>query len=261
MVPSTEQSAAGEAVYVYCFSLPGIPVPTVSGVDENRPIWVHAVGGLSAVAGWVALEDFTGEIGEANLQDIAWLGPRACRHAVVVEHVMADAPVYPLPFATLFSCLSVLEQEIGRRSSEIASVLEHVSGCQEWSVESNLDRFKAIDYLMAEGLQTGRFKLPESLGRRHLEEQKLRRQLASELDGWANDRLNSIKESLEPLSRDFRNRRLTENKASHWAYLIPLDKVEAFGSTVEQIATQQEVYGLAFRLSGPWPPYSFCTAQ
>jgi len=259
-VQAPDQPAAGEAVYVYCFSLPEILTPQGSGVDESGPIQVHIVGGLSAVVSWVALDDFTGEGGEANLQDIAWLGPRACRHAVVVEQVMAYAPIFPLPFGTLFSSLSALEQEIDHRSSEVTSVLEHVASCQEWSIEGTLDRFKAVDYLLDEGLQSGQFKLPDSIGRRHLEEQKLRRQIASDLDSRIGDRLDLIKEELAALARDFRPRRLTENKTSHWAYLVPVEQVEAFRLRVEGVSAQQEVYGLAFRLTGPWPPYTFCQA-
>jgi hypothetical protein len=204
------------------------------------------------------LNEFTGEGGEANLQDIAWLGPRACRHAVVVEQVMATAPVFPLPFGTLFSSLPALEQEIGRRSREVASLLGRVSGCQEWSVEVTLDRFKAIDYLLGEGLQSGLFKLPDSVGRRHLEEKKLRRQVASDLDGWVDERMESLQQELMPFARDFRTRRLTENKISHWAYLVPVGQVQSFRLKVDDIAARDEAYGLAFRVSGPWPPYTFC---
>ena len=125
MVQAADQASAGKAVYVYCFSLPEISAPIGPGVDESRPIQVHTLGGLSAVVGWVALDDFTGESGEANLQDIAWLGPRACRHAVVVEQVMAGKigkvlVVYPWPkdFQTvkarvvkLLPCDFILQQQ------------------------------------------------------------------------------------------------------------------------------------------------------
>ena len=258
MDQAPDQPAALEAVYAYCFSLPGISTPPGPGVDEDRPIRVHTVGGLSAVVGQVALADFTGETGEANLQTIAWLGPRVCRHAVVVEQVMANAPVFPLPFGTLFSSLAVLDQEIDRRCIEVASVLAHVAGCQEWSVEGSIDRYQAIDFLLDEGLRSGLHTLPDAVGRRHLEEKKLRRQLASELDEWLDERLDLVREKLMPLARDFRDRRLTENKVSHWAFLLPVEHIEAFRLTVDQLAAQQLAYGLAFRLTGPWPPYTFC---
>ncbi len=255
---ASDQPAAGEAVYVYCFSLPNIPIPPDPGVDENHPVKIHNTGKLSAVVSWVPLEDYTGEAGESNLQDIAWLGPRACRHAFVVEQVMATAPVFPLPFGTLFSSLSALDQEIAQRSCEVTAVLEQVAGCQEWTVEATLDRYKAIDYRLDEGLRSGRIKFPESIGRRHLEEQKVRRQLSLDLDNWISEHLDSIKEELTPLAHGFRNRRLTENKVSHWAFLVPVGQVEALRTKIEHMAADQEGYGLSFRITGPWPPYTFC---
>ena len=79
-----------------------------------------------------------------------------------------------------------------------------------------------------------------------------------DLDEWVEERLESLQDELVLLARDFRNRRLTENKISHWAFLVPVDQVDAFRIKVDQIARQQEAYGLAFRLTGPWPPYTFC---
>ena len=258
MVQASDQPAVGEAVYVYCFSLPGISTPPGPGVDENQPITIHTTHNLSAAVCWVSLDDFTGESGESNLQDIAWLGPRACRHAIVVEQVMDNAPVFPLPFGTLFSSLPALDLAIDRRFSEVSAALERVAGCQEWSVEATLDRFKAIDYRLEEDLRSGRVKLPEAIGRRHLEEQKLRRQLSLDLDAWINDYLNPIKDDLASLAHGFRPRRLTDNKVSHWAFLIPINQVETFRVKTEQMTIAHEPAGLSFRVTGPWPPYTFC---
>ncbi|MDD5033441.1 MAG: GvpL/GvpF family gas vesicle protein [Methylococcaceae bacterium] len=251
---------AGEAVYLYCFSLPDLSMPLGPGVDEDKPITVHRHGGLAAVLGWVALEDYTGEAGEAHLQDIAWLGPRACRHAVVVEQAMAKGPVYPIPFGTLFSNLTVLEREIEDRSAEITSVLLRVADCQEWCVEGSLDRKRALEHLLAESLRSGRFHLPDNVGRRHLEEQKLRRELALELDDWVRQHLQDLQEHLMSLTRDCRPRRLLGDRIAHWAFLVPVERVESFRGKVDEIASRQEAYGLNFRLTGPWPPYSFCQA-
>jgi hypothetical protein len=36
--------------------------------------------------------EFCGESADAHLQDLAWLGPRVCRHEAVIEEVMRQAP-------------------------------------------------------------------------------------------------------------------------------------------------------------------------
>lgn len=247
-----------QAIYLYGFTLPDLVAPPIFGVDNQHPISTHQCAGLNAVISSVLLSDFTGEIGEANVQNVAWLTPRACRHALVVDRLMVQGPVYPLPFGTLFSSLSALEQEMQYRSTEVLEVLRHITGCQEWSLEATLDRKQAVDSLFAEGLQSGRFCLPEAAGRRHLEEQKLRRTLTTELNDWLAQCLTSLQDELHPLMRDFRPRRLLDDKVLHWAYLLSEEEVAAFQQQVANIADRYEAYGFSFRVTGPWAAYSFC---
>lgn len=175
------------AIYLYGFTSPDLVVPSILGVDDEHLISAHQYAGLNAVFSSVVLGDYTGDVGEKNVQNIAWLTPRACRHGLVIDKLMEQGAVYPLSFGTLFSNLSALEQEMKRRSTQVLAVLQHIAGCQEWSLEATLDRKQAVDTLLAEGLQSGRFCLSDSAGRRHLEEQKLRRTLTGELNTcWQN---------------------------------------------------------------------------
>ena len=246
------------AIYLYGFTLPDSVAPPILGVDDEHLISTHQCAGLTAIVSSVALTDFTSEIGENNVQNIAWLTPRACRHALVIDKLMEHEPVYPLSFGTLFSGLGALEQEMTERSADILAVLQHIEGCQEWSLEATLDRKQAVDVLLTEGLQTGRFSLPEAAGRRHLEEQKLRRQLTAELNDWLTDCLTSLHNDLQPLTRDFRSRRLLDDKVLQWAFLLPVAQVAAFQHQVSVMTHQYEVYGFHFRVTGPWAAYSFC---
>lgn len=248
----------GLAIYLYGFALPDSVAPPILGVDDEHLISTHQCAGLKAIISSVALADFTGDIGENNVQNIAWLTPRACRHALVIDKLMEQGPVYPLSFGTLFSGLSALEREMTERSADVLAVLQQITGCQEWSLEATLDRKQAVDVLLTEGLQTGRFSLPEAAGRRHLEEQKLRRQLTAELNDWLTDCLTSLHNDLQPLTRDFRSRRLLDDKVLQWAFLLPVAQVVAFQHQVSVMANRYEVYGFRFRVTGPWAAYSFC---
>ncbi len=245
------------ALYLYGFTFPGTVVPSVLGVDDEHILTDYASSGLNAIISSVALLDFTGEAGEINLQNVAWLTPRACRHALVIDKLMEQGAVYPLSFGTLFSNIKALEQEMKVRANAVLAVLHHVAGCQEWSLEATLNRKKAVDYLLVEGLQSGQFILPEGAGRRHLEEQKLRRNLASELNGWLTQCLTSIQDELRSLTHDFRSRRITDDKVLHTVYLLPVEKVAAFQQQVSIISTRFDAYGFNFRVTGPWAPYSF----
>ncbi len=253
----TAQAQPVLAIYLYGFTLPDSVAPSILGVDDEHFISVHQYAGLNAVISSVVLGDFTGEVGENNVQNIAWLTPRACRHALVIDKLMEQGSVYPLSFGTLFSNLSALEQEMKHRSTQVLAVLQHIAGCQEWSLEATLDRKQAVDALLAEGLQSGHFCLPDGAGRRHLEEQKLRRTLTADLNRWLAESLAFLQNELSPLTRDFRSRRLSDDKVLHWAYLLPVEKVAVFQQQVSAISSHYEAYGFNFRMTGPWAAYSF----
>lgn len=246
------------AVYLYGFTLPGAVLPMVLGVDDIHPLASHTSSGLTAIISTVALADFTGEVGEENLQNLAWLTPRACRHSLVIEQCMTQAAVYPVSFGTLFSNLSALEQEMCRLAEDVLAMLQHIANCEEWALEARLERKQAVEALFAEGLQSGRFSLPESAGRRHLEEQKLRRQLNNELNDWLVEHLNTWQNQLSILARDFRQRRLADDKILHWAYLLPVANVAAFQEHIDKLSNHYVDYGFSFRVTGPWAAYSFC---
>ena len=80
------------AYYLYCLTPSGCRVPgSAVGVDGQTGVSVRACGEISAVFSEVELEEFCGEAAETRLQDLAWLGPRVCRHEAVIEEVMRQA--------------------------------------------------------------------------------------------------------------------------------------------------------------------------
>ena len=246
------------AIYLYGFALADVSLSEMLGVDDSHPVISHHYAGINAILSTVALADFTGQRGEDNLQNVAWLTPRACRHALVIDKTMLQSAVYPVPFGTLFSNRQALEHEMQRRAPEVIIVLKHITHCEEWALEASLNRKQAVEALFIEGLQSGRFILPDSVGRRHLEEQKLRRLLNNELNTWLVDCLNAWQTKLSTVARDFCERRLSEDKILHWAFLLPIEKVAEFQAQVSDLTTYYASYGFNFRITGPWAAYSFC---
>jgi hypothetical protein len=248
------------AVYLYGFTLFDAVPDALLGIDNEQAVHLHHYANVNAIISTTALANFTGELGESNLQNVAWLAPRAYRHAQVIDQCMINGAVYPLPFGTLFSNINALEQEMLRRSADVLAVLKQITGCQEWALEATLDRKQAVDTLLTDGLSSGRFSLPDSVGRRHLEEQKLRRTLTADLNDWLIECLTTLQAELQPFTQDFRTRRLVENKVMNWAYLLPVEQVDNFQQQVEDISRRYDAYGFNFRVTGPWAAYSFCQA-
>src|ERR1035441_8568958 len=102
-------SSSETAYYLYCLTPGGCGIKTsVIGVDGQCSVSVRACGEFGAVLSEVERGDFCGESAEARLQDLTWLGLRACQHEAVIEEVMSQTPVLPARFATLFTSIDSL---------------------------------------------------------------------------------------------------------------------------------------------------------
>ena len=122
------------ALYVYGFTRAGL-VPDAAaaamaeagvaaglfgaGIDEPHPPFFWRSGRVAAVLSRVSQSQFCGPAGEKNLQDLAWLAPRACRHEAVLEQVMRLGAVLPARFGTLFSSTASLESFMRQHEAAI----------------------------------------------------------------------------------------------------------------------------------------------
>jgi hypothetical protein len=188
------------------------------------------------------------------------VAPRALRQEAVLRRVMAVEPVFPMPFGTLFSSLAALEQTMQARRAAITAVLERVAGCEEWAVQAALDRHRAIDARVDAAIADGSYAPAPATGRRHLEEQRLRRRLEQDLDSWLAGITGPLQEDLRQMTRGAVARRLVagQDLAFNWAFLVPAAELERFCRRVDEAARDHAPQGLQLICKGPLPPYSFC---
>src|ERR1019366_1055238 len=143
-----------------------------------RPVFVRACGEIGAVLSEVELGEFCGESAEARLADLAWLGPRVCRHEAVIEEVMSRAPVLPARFATLFISVDSLQRSVFEHREAIAQFFAQLGDQQEWAVKGLLNRAAALERLGASGRPAAEEPAPAaSPGARYFEEKRRKAQL------------------------------------------------------------------------------------
>jgi hypothetical protein len=258
----------GEAIYLYCLARSGLPqLGCKSGPDEMPPLFRYTFQALTAVVSVVSLKEFCGPDAEARLQDLSWIGPRACWHEAVVEEAMRYSPIFPVPFGAIFSSSGKLQDFLRCRHDQIVSFLDQVAGREEWAVKGLLDTTRAKQSFFSEILNS---TLPDrktlTPGRRYFEEKRLLKQMEKE---WQL-RLESIgKELADDLSRHasaFCRRQIFSREASgtdaamilNWAFLVHRNLLPAFHACFDQNNARYRDLGLHLQLSGPWPPYSFC---
>ena len=260
-----------DALYVFCFarSNPVLDVPG-NGVDGQHPLWIfHHSPDLCAVVSHVVAEDFCGEAAERQMQDLAWLGPRAYRHEAVIEQVMALSPVLPVPFGTLFSSLQVLSDFMDAHRETILDFLRRVAGHGEWSVRGALNRQLAQQTAVSSCLAGQHEQLSAMAeGTRYFAEQRIRNRADDELRDWLQQTSLQLAQDLAAHAVEFRECKILSRERSedgveevlNWAFLLPDAARTAFQRRLDRANLDCGPRGLWFELSGPWPPFRFVPA-
>jgi hypothetical protein len=256
-----------KAIYLFCFARSSL-LPTIegTGLDDQNPLFLQRFLDIAAVASTVCPGEFCGPSAETRMQDLSWVGPRACRHEEVVEQAMRHSPVLPARFGTIFSSLENLEKRLREHHGAISEFLDQVVDKEEWAVKGLLDRAKAKEELLSFFLAREARRLASlSPGMRYFQEQRILAGVEKELNGWLKEVCKEMANDLDHCAQNFCERRVLSRGATrenrdmlwNWAFLVPRSMVGEFRARIDRANADHAQRGLVFELSGPWPPYSF----
>jgi len=249
--------------YLYCLTPGGCGVQASGiGVDGQGPISVRACGEIGAVLSEVDLEEFCGESAEARLQDLAWLGPRACRHEAVIEELMSRTPVLPARFATLFTSFDNVRQSVLAHQEAIAGFFARLGDQQEWAVKGLLDRAGALERLGSSGQEPAPGASP---GARYFQEKRNKAQLERDFSLRLREFCRRAAAALGTHAGDFRECKVLAPAAAgtdaevvwNWAFLLSPAALVDVRARLDRFNGADAFPGLMMALAGPWPPYSF----
>lgn len=239
------------AWYLYCLS----PAP----VTPSAGVFPWTRHGVTAVVSEVPLDEFCGAAAEARLQDLAWVGPRACHHEAVVEEVMRQAPVAPARFATLFRSQESLNQFLAEHGQALAAFFAELGDQREWGVKGLRIRTPET---AAPALAAG------SPGTHYFQQRRMELASRKRLHLWLQQACQKAAAELCGHAGGFRERKVIEPADAesgaetifNWAFLLRPAAEAEFSSAVDRLNREHSGRGLRFVRSGPWPPYSFAPA-
>lgn len=260
-------SGSGIAYYLYCLapSVHGFQ-PSAIGVDGQHPVLVRACGGIGAVFSEVELEEFCGDSAEAHLQDLAWLGPRACRHEAVIEEAMSRVPVLPARFATLFTSFDSMQQSVHEHREAITGFFAQLGDRQEWAVKGLLNRAGALGSPGSSGQPAPDGQaLVTSPGTQYFRNKRISAQLERDFNLRLKEFCLKVAAVLGAQASGFRERGVSMPAAAqadaevifNWAFLLSPAALEEFRVRLDRFNSDAAFPGLSLALTGPWPPYSF----
>jgi hypothetical protein len=227
---------------------------------------VSACEGIGAVFSEAELGEFCGESADAHLQDLAWLGPRVCRHEAVVEEISDRVPVLPARFATLFTSLDSLQRFVVEHRDAVAAFFSELGDREEWAVKGMLDRPQALAGPGAPGQPAADARAPAaSPGARYFEEKRIKVQWERDFNFRLKEFCRRAAAALAEHAGSFRERKaLAPVEAGsgaeavlNWAFLVAPAALDEFRGCLARFNESEAFPGLALTLTGPWPPYSF----
>jgi hypothetical protein len=258
-------SPTGDALYCFCLARSAALPGGVPGEIHGEPcLEIIPFGDVAAVVAPVSREEFCGPGADTRLHDLAWVGPRACRHEAVVEAVMRTSPVIPGRFGTLFSDRERLASWVERHRVGVRAALDRFANHQEWAVKGTLDTGTAATRLLA--ARPARSSSARSPGAQYLQEQSIRAGIGEELQAWVSEVREQIAEQLLAHAVvDVCERALPAGAQGsrsgpilNWAVLVPGTKIDQLRACVQRLHRRYARQGVVLGCSGPWPPYSFC---
>jgi len=181
--------------------------------------------------------------------------------------VMCHSPVVPARFGTIFSSMNRLKDLLKIHGKTILNCLDQVADKQEWAVKGLIDMARAKAKIVSEIIAAEEQRLASlQPGARYFQEKRIHNHAGSELNCRLKQIYKETADDLSALASDVYPGRLLSKDASgtdmdmfmNTAYLIPLNCVKDFHARVDRAKAVYAQDGLVFKLSGPWPPYSFC---
>lgn len=263
-VPEPEGS---KALYLYCLADSALlPAITAVGINGRDPVFLLPCIDVVAVVSFVFAQELNGLADENATARVARVGRFACRHEEVVERAMLHSPVLPMRFGTLFDSVESLQKRLQKHHGAIRLFFHYVSGKDEWAVKAFLDPARTRRKHLKEA--QGRLSSPNlpPSGTLYLRERQIRTRCEDSVDRQVEENCKSTGVELCRMACDFRVHKpaaweMPEGGSEmivNWAFLVSRDKAADFCTGIRRANDRCSISGLVFRVSGPWPPYSFC---
>src|SRR5919204_1856455 len=218
-------TATPEVLYVYAFVRAPAEVPEVTGIDEAA-ITAESVDGLAAI---VSRHDEAPSASDAAI----------LAHARVVDAIVgANDAVVPARFGAVHTDGAALRAAVGPRAAELGSALARVRDAVELGLRALSPQAEPAPAL------TGTEHMRARLDRRH-DTEEIAARLHAPLAAIARETTTTVG--------------ATPRLLFSAAYLVSRSDVSTFRDAVEQLQAAHRELGLV--CTGPWPPYSFVTAE
>lgn len=253
--PAAPIAADSLGVYVYC----------IVELPEPRTFGKIGIGGQSAEVYTLHYEGLAAVVSRAPLVVYDPTRENALAHERVNE-VMIENGFTPVPmsFGTLFKTEQDILEFMKLTYDALRDVLLKMKDKLEFGLSVNWTREQVLAELEQENEEIRRLKdeiNSNRLGSTYFARMQLGRLVERALAQRSEQYVRAVYEHFADTAIASRsNKPIGDKMILNAAFLVERDKAQVFDRKVQEIAQRFEGT-LAFRYSGPWPPYNFVTIR
>jgi hypothetical protein len=242
------------AWYVYGI-VPGGKAQPSKGV-ASRPVEAVDEGEVAALVSVVPLEEFGEEPLRAHLNDRGWLEETARAHEQVLESALASSPVIPFRLCTIYQSRERVQELLARQGPFLAELLHRLEGKVELGVKAYFTPAERSEGTPEEG--------DSESGRAYLLRRQAERRSSVEAEQFRAACAQASHERLAAVATEARANPPQQPELSgrneamllNGAYLVERDD-RRIHDVVDELHALYGESGVAYEVTGPWPPYNF----
>lgn len=257
-------------IYIYCVTDREPDLAPGSERDENG-LYAVSHRGLFAVVRRVSADEFDETHIYQRLADPDWLRLKILEHEETVERIMLDCPLLPFKFATVFESEENVVNMLDENNAAFSTVIEGFRGKEEWGVKIYVNSERLRNALIDGDEVVGaldRDILSASPGKAYILRKKREDLMHTRAEQVMDEYGECCLEALTAGSVPVRINRLlpeemtarTDEMLVNAAFLVEKEKTGVFRDTVEDLQERYDSKGFCFDITGPWPPYNFCSS-
>jgi hypothetical protein len=250
-------------VYAYA-AVAGHPAPRVLArlgrlPDGNPPRLLAIDDNVSVIVADVPADVYNREAIEQRLSDLDWVTACGAAHHAVSDAFFATHLVVPLRLFTLFASDARAGAALGRLRPRILKAFARLEGRKEFVLRVGRPEASRADGGEAAHAASGR---PET-GTIFLRVKATSRRAAAERQARAARSALEVFDALSAIAADARPRTAPPgtNLLLDAAFLVDTRRSASFRRTLTRAAANLLRDGCPVSLTGPWPPYSFASAD
>ncbi|RJX27453.1 MAG: hypothetical protein C4554_04265 [Dethiobacter sp.] len=232
--------------YLYCLiDKPKIDIIPCTGIKNCKPYFVR----------W---KEIAAVVSEALFQSIELTSETVLSHEAVVEYLMKEHTVLPVRFGTVLNSVDEVKSLLCTYSESIYKNIDKMRDKVELGLKVLLKAFPGDDPAREEeSIKNFQSATP---GRRYLLEKLKNEERQRDILEKTTIFIDEIYNTLDKYSVESCIRRLTTDRMLlNSSYLVPVEKIEEFKTTVEIL--KRRYPALSFLYSGPWPAYNFVSLE